>query len=155
RSLHGNDLDSRGCPWADDLRGSRTILPCQTRHARKRHLWCVQRARRLDADSVFFPGRLRLRMTSVDVVVPCYNYARYLEDCVNSVLSQRDVDLRVLIIDDASPDNTPTVAKRLAATDRRVTYMRNDVNLGLVGTSNRGVIDWACAEYTALISADD
>src|SRR5262249_35579917 len=43
----------------------------------------------------------------------------------------------------------------LAATDRRVTYMRNDVNLGLVGTSNRGVIDWACAEYTALISADD
>ncbi len=94
-------------------------------------------------------------MTSVDVVVPCYNYARYLEDCVHSILSQRDADLRVLIIDDASPDNTPEVASMLAARDPRVTYVRNEKNLGLVGTANRGVIDWARADYTALISADD
>ena len=49
-------------------------------------------------------------MSSVDIVVPCYNYAHYLEFCVHSVLEQRDVDVRVLIVDDASPDNTAQVA---------------------------------------------
>jgi glycosyltransferase involved in cell wall biosynthesis len=94
-------------------------------------------------------------MSSVDVVVPCYNYARYLEGCVNSVLNQRDVDVRVLIVDDASPDATPEVAGKLVSSDRRVSYLRNAVNLGLTATANRGVIDWARAEYTALVSADD
>ena len=46
-------------------------------------------------------------MSSVDVVVPCYNYANYLPHCIDSILSQRDTNVRVLILDDASPDNTP------------------------------------------------
>jgi glycosyltransferase involved in cell wall biosynthesis len=62
----------------------------------------------------------------IDIVIPCYKYAHYLEQCVTSVLTQRDVEVRVLIIDDCSPDNTPEVAARLAATDRRVTYVRNE-----------------------------
>jgi glycosyltransferase involved in cell wall biosynthesis len=94
-------------------------------------------------------------MSSVDVVVPCYNYAKYLEFCVRSVLSQRDVNVRVLILDDVSPDNTPEVAGRLAASDGRVTYVRNEENLGLVGTANKGVMNWAAAEYVVLLSADD
>ncbi len=94
-------------------------------------------------------------MPRVDVAIPCYNYAKYLDYCVGTVLSQRDVDVRVLIIDDCSPDNTPEVGQRLAAADKRVTYIRNAENLGLVGTANRGVIDWATAPYTLLLSADD
>lgn len=94
-------------------------------------------------------------MSSVDVVVPCHNYAHYLDQCVGTLLGQRDVDLRVLIIDDCSPDHTPEVGARLAAGDTRVSYLRNATNLGLIGTANRGVIDWARADYTLLISADD
>lgn len=94
-------------------------------------------------------------MTSVDVVIPCYRYAHYLEACVASALTQRGVDVRVLIIDDCSPDNTPEVATRIAARDSRVTYVRNERNLGLIKTANRGVIDWAKAEATVLLSADD
>jgi GT2 family glycosyltransferase len=94
-------------------------------------------------------------MGSVDVVIPCFKYAHYLEACVASVLSQRGVDLRILILDDASPDNTPEVATRLAAADARITYQRNPVNLGLIATANRGVINWARATYTLLLSADD
>jgi len=94
-------------------------------------------------------------MSSVDVVIPCYNYAHYLHFCVESVLTQRDVDLRVLIIDDASPDNTPEVASSIAAADSRVTYVRNEINLGLIGTANKGVLDWAAADYVVLLSADD
>jgi glycosyltransferase involved in cell wall biosynthesis len=91
----------------------------------------------------------------VDVVVPCYKYAHYLEFCIGTILSQRDVEVRVLIVDDCSPDDTPAVAAKLCAADARVNYTRNEKNLGLVGSANRGVIDWARAPYTLLISADD
>lgn len=94
-------------------------------------------------------------MSSVDVVIPCYKYAHYLENCVGTVLSQRGVDLRILIIDDQSPDNTPEVAARLCTADPRVGYVRNEKNLGLIGTANRGVMDWARADYVLLLSADD
>jgi len=94
-------------------------------------------------------------MSGVDVVIPCYKYAHYLRNCVASVLSQRDVNVRVLIIDDCSPDATPEVGKALASEDARVTYVRNERNLGLIGTANRGVIDWAEQPYTLLLSADD
>jgi GT2 family glycosyltransferase len=94
-------------------------------------------------------------MTAIDIVVPCYNYARYLETCVASILSQDGVAVRVLIIDDCSGDETPAVAARLAAQDRRVLVRRNEVNLGLIGTANRGLLDWAEAPYSLLLSADD
>jgi glycosyltransferase involved in cell wall biosynthesis len=94
-------------------------------------------------------------MTRVDVAIPCYNYGKYLEYCVGTILSQRDVDVRVLIIDDCSPDDTARVAERLVASDSRVSYTKNERNLGLVGTANRGVIEWATAPYTLLLSADD
>ncbi len=92
---------------------------------------------------------------SVDVVVPCYNYGHYLEHCVQSVLSQQGVDIRVLIIDDVSKDNSVEVAERLAKADARVSVLKHTVNKGLVGTANDGVIDWATAKYTLLLSADD
>jgi glycosyltransferase involved in cell wall biosynthesis len=94
-------------------------------------------------------------MSAVDVVVPCYNYGRFLEGCVNSVVSQRDVNIRVLIIDDASSDNTLTIGMGLASKDTRVTFHRHEINQGLVNTANEGILDWARAPYTLLLSADD
>jgi glycosyltransferase involved in cell wall biosynthesis len=94
-------------------------------------------------------------MSAFDVVVPCYNYARYLRGCVASILSQRDVAVRVLIIDDRSSDDTQAVGEALAAADPRVTFRRHDVNAGLIRTANEGVMDWAASKYTLLLSADD
>ncbi|MFZ1426420.1 MAG: glycosyltransferase family A protein [Geminicoccaceae bacterium] len=94
-------------------------------------------------------------MNSVDVVIPCYNYARFLERCARSVLDQEEVDVRVLIIDDASSDHTPQVGQRLAAQDCRVEYRRHEVNVGHIDTYNEGLLGWASAEYSLLISADD
>ena len=61
-------------------------------------------------------------MSRVDVIVPCYRYAHFLRECVESILSQPLTDVRVLIIDDASPDHTPEVAAELATRDKRVEY---------------------------------
>lgn len=93
-------------------------------------------------------------MAAVDVFVPCYNYGRYLRDCVNSVLKQDGVEVRVLILDDASTDETPAVGQHLAERDGRVEYRRHPENRGHVRTYNEG-IEWAAAAYCLLLSADD
>src|SRR5947209_2320354 len=93
-------------------------------------------------------------MSTFAVIIPCYRYAHYLPACVESVLAQPGVDLRVLILDDASPDDTPTVARALAAGDRRVEYRRQATNQGHIATFNKGLA-WADGDYTVLISADD
>jgi GT2 family glycosyltransferase len=94
-------------------------------------------------------------MNTVDVVVPCYNYARYLRACVFSILSQVDVDVRVLIIDDASSDDTAQVGAELAIADSRVAFRRHEVNRGHIATYNEGLLGWSTGEYTVLLSADD
>lgn len=92
--------------------------------------------------------------SGVDVIIPCYNYARYLRRCVDSVLSQADVRLRALVIDDASTDETPTIASDLALEDSRVEYVRHPSNRGHVATYNEG-LEWIAADYALVLSADD
>jgi hypothetical protein len=94
-------------------------------------------------------------MAKVDVVVPCYNYAQFLEECVRSVLDQSLRDVRVLIIDDASSDNSLAVARKLAESDRRVNIAAHPQNRGHIATYNEGLIEWANADYSLLLSADD
>jgi hypothetical protein len=91
----------------------------------------------------------------VDVVIPCYQYGRYLAPCLASVLSQTGIDLRVLIIDDASTDETHEVASAAVAADARVEYRRHMTNRGHIATYNEGLLDWARGEYVTLVSADD
>jgi hypothetical protein len=93
-------------------------------------------------------------VSTVSVIVPCYNYARYLSDCVDSILSQEGVDVRLLVIDDASTDDTPSVCAALAGRDPRVSVRRHERNLGHIATYNEGLL-WADGDYVALISADD
>ena len=93
-------------------------------------------------------------MSSVDVIVPCYRYGHFLRACVESVLNQQTSDLRILIIDDASPDNTAEVAAELTKEDRRVEFLRHSKNIGHIATYNEG-IRWAKADYMLLLSADD
>jgi glycosyltransferase involved in cell wall biosynthesis len=95
------------------------------------------------------------RRPTVSVVIPCYNYGRFLPDCVRSVLDQEGVDVRVLIIDDASSDDSAQVALELAAEDRRVEARIHTVNRGHIATYNEGLLEWADGDYSVLISADD
>ena len=93
-------------------------------------------------------------MAKIDVAVPCYNYGRFLEACVRSVLEQSVTDLRVLIIDDASTDDTLSVATALAQEDGRVSVIAHAQNQGHIRTYNEGIA-WATADYFLLLSADD
>src|SRR2546430_2944744 len=93
-------------------------------------------------------------MPTVSVVVPCYKYGHYVTDCVTSILTNTEVELDVLVIDDASPDDSWEVVRRLPELDPRIRVRRNERNLGLIGTANSGVMA-ATGEYVVLISADD
>jgi glycosyltransferase involved in cell wall biosynthesis len=93
-------------------------------------------------------------METVQVVVPCYNYGRYLEACVGSVLAQEGVELDVLVIDDCSSDDTPEICRSLAVRHRQVRVIRHEANRGHVATFNEG-ISLIRGDYFVLLSADD
>jgi glycosyltransferase involved in cell wall biosynthesis len=93
-------------------------------------------------------------MSSIDVIVPCYNYGRHLEQCVRSVLGQEGGDVRVSIVDDCSSDDTPEVGTRLARSDGRVRYRRHETNRGNIATYNEALPE-ATADYCLILSADD
>jgi hypothetical protein len=95
-----------------------------------------------------------MSLPTFSVIVPSYKYASVLEGCVTSVLDQEGVDVRVLIVDDCSPDDTEQVGRALAERDERVEFHKNETNLGLIGTANVG-LDWAEGEFSLLLSADD
>jgi glycosyltransferase involved in cell wall biosynthesis len=109
---------------------------------------------------VFFP--LLLQMSAkvfksmqrplVSFVVPCYRLAHFLPECVNSILSQTYEHLEVLIMDDCSPDETPSVARTFR--DRRVRHIRNETNLGHLRNYNKG-IQLSKGQFVWLMSADD
>jgi len=91
---------------------------------------------------------------SVDVIIPCFNYGRMLEACVTSVLSQAGVEVRAIVMDDASTDETSEVGRRLWARDSRVVYRRHELNLGHIATYNEA-LDKVIADYCLILSADD
>jgi glycosyltransferase involved in cell wall biosynthesis len=93
-------------------------------------------------------------MHSVDIVVPCYNYGNYLQECIDSILGQEGCAVRVLVIDDASTDGSAEVARALATRDPRVEVVVHAENKGHVATFNEGIA-WAQRTYFLLISADD
>jgi glycosyltransferase involved in cell wall biosynthesis len=93
-------------------------------------------------------------MAGVDVVIPCYQYGHFLRECVASVLSQGVPDVRVLIIDNASTDNSLDIARQIAEADSRVSVIAHEVNVGATSSINEG-IEWASADYFVLLDADD
>ena len=93
-------------------------------------------------------------MGGIDVVVPCYQYGRFLAESVNSVLSQPVRDLRVLIVDNGSTDNTLEAAREIASGDTRVQIQAYKTNRGQHAGYNLG-IEWASSEFFMILDADD
>lgn len=89
----------------------------------------------------------------VSVVIPIYKTEKYLERCVNSILSQTYKNLEIILIDDGSPDNCPVICDKIAETDSRVKVMHK-VNQGLGMARNSG-IEIATGKYICFFDSDD
>ena len=90
----------------------------------------------------------------VSVVIPAYNAEDYLERALNSALAQTMSNLEIIVVDDASADDTIGIARRIAAQDSRVRVLHNEHNVGSSISRNRA-IDAARGEWIALLDADD
>lgn len=88
----------------------------------------------------------------VTFIVPCFNLAHLLSDCLTSILGQTFRNFEVLVMDDCSPDNVEEVVRSIG--DERIRHIRNAENLGHLRNYNKG-IGLARGEYIWLISADD
>ena len=92
------------------------------------------------------------RLPLVSVVLPVYNAAPYLAASVESVLAQTLTDFELIIVDDASTDGSGDIARTFS--DPRIRYIRNERNLGVAATRNRGVRQ-ARGEFVAQMDQDD
>lgn len=89
----------------------------------------------------------------VSVLIPTYNYGQFLDEAIQSVLAQTFTDYELVIVDNCSTDNTSAVVERYLS-DPRITYIRNERNLGLVGNWNK-CLDLAKGDYIKMLCADD
>lgn len=88
----------------------------------------------------------------VSVIIPAYNCEKYIQKSIESALEQ-EVPLEVIVLNDCSKDGTEAVIQAYLA-DQRVRYVRNEKNLGVAKTRNRGV-RLARGKYVAFLDSDD
>ena len=90
---------------------------------------------------------------AVSVIIPVYNVEAYLEQCVDSVLSQSFDDFEIILVDDESPDGSGEICERYAASDTRVSVVHKK-NGGLGYARNTG-LEKAVGRYVFFLDSDD
>ena len=89
----------------------------------------------------------------VSIIIPCYNKGRFLEDALNSVLSQIYTQWECIIIDDGSTDNTEQIALNYTRLDSRFRYIKKQ-NQGVSATRNLGLAQ-ATGNFIQFLDPDD
>ena len=86
--------------------------------------------------------------------MPTFNRARYIGEAIKSVQNQTLRDWELIVIDDGSTDDTEKIVREIATTDPRISYFKNEKNLGIAKTRNRGV-SLAKTDFIAMLDSDD
>lgn len=89
----------------------------------------------------------------ISVIVPCFNQARYLPDCLDSVFAQTYPHWECIVVNDGSTDDTRQVAAAYAVKDARFRYVEQE-NRGLSGARNRGLREMR-GQYVQFLDSDD
>ena len=93
-------------------------------------------------------------MIEVSVIVPIYNVEKYLEKCINSLLSQTLEDIQIILVNDGSKDNSGNIAKEYEKNNKdRVIYVEKE-NGGLSDARNYG-LKYATGDFIAFLDSDD
>ena len=90
----------------------------------------------------------------VSVIMPVYKAGEFVEEAIRSVLAQTVTDLELLVIDDCSPDDSYEIVQALAREDSRIRPLRNERNMGVARTRNRG-LELSRGKYVAFLDSDD
>jgi len=90
----------------------------------------------------------------VSIITPAHNSERFLPETIRSVLAQTFANWEMIIVDDASTDSTPQIARRFVQEDRRVRVVRLESPAGAGGARNAGM-DAARGRFLAFLDSDD
>lgn len=90
----------------------------------------------------------------ISVIIPVYNTEEYLEKCLRSVLDQDLEDIEILVIDDASPDNSLKILERFKDRDERIILKKLEYNQGQAKARNWG-LSQAKGDYILFVDSDD
>lgn len=91
-------------------------------------------------------------MPKISVIMPAYNAEKYIGEAMDSILAQTFEDFEFIILNDCSRDRTEEII--LSYTDPRIVYLKNEENMGVAATLNKG-LEVAKGEYIARMDADD
>lgn len=91
-------------------------------------------------------------MVKVSVLIPVYNAENFIKESISSILNQTFSDFELILLDDASTDNSEAVISQF--NDPRIRCYKNERNLGISGTRNK-LMDLASGEYLAVMDNDD
>ena len=72
----------------------------------------------------------------ITIIMPTYNRARYIAEAIQSVQDQTLREWELLVIDDGSTDGTEKIVRGFIETDRRISYFKNEKNVGIAKTRN-------------------
>jgi glycosyltransferase involved in cell wall biosynthesis len=93
-------------------------------------------------------------MKKVSIIIPVYNTEKYIGKAIASVLNQTYTNLELILVDDASTDNTYEVCEAYAQKDERIRLYRNEHNLGMMPNWNHA-LEYVTGEYWGKLDADD
>ena len=94
-----------------------------------------------------------MKKNKISVIVPIYNVENYLRRCVDSILKSTYENLEIILVDDGSTDECPTICDDYAKKDPRIKVIHKK-NGGLSDARNKG-LDIATGEYISFIDSDD
>ena len=89
---------------------------------------------------------------TVSVAIPTYNRSSYLSESIQSVLSQTWQDFNIIVIDNASVDDTSEVVSQFE--DSRISYYKNQFNIGIIGNWNKA-INLCESDFIVIFGDDD
>ena len=90
----------------------------------------------------------------ISVIVPIYNVERYVKICIGSILEQTFQDFEIVIVDDATPDNSYKICRELYGDNEKVRIVRHKENQGLGPARNTGIAN-ARGKYVYFVDSDD
>jgi len=90
----------------------------------------------------------------ISVIVPVYNAAEYLEQCIQSILGQSYTNLEIILVDDCSSDQSLDICRNYASKDKRIKVLYNTSNQGQVYSYTKG-IKAATGDFIAFVDSDD
>ena len=97
---------------------------------------------------------IKREIPKVSVIISVYNQEENIKFIYASIYKQELKDIEIIFVDDASTDNTSLIIKDLIEKDKRIIYLKNDVNKKAFYSRNQGILE-SKGEYIIIIDSDD